>query len=951
MRGWAPWISVLALATGTACSPFTPLAEGADCGNHVLEPGEACDHAEDAIDPETGGPLPRCYAPGNKNECQLACDPGGAATTDASALCAEGYSCGNDGVCRQPVGALGPEELLAADPTLRLFTGNFDGDSSKNGIELTDLVSVGQSEVNVHYLDAAGARVANFIFQTEATTPVITRLTNDSDATDPLADAYDDLALLLADDRGIAVFRGQAAQSLEATVYPTGAVPPGTGDVKIVVADCLPAPGNEALVFLTVKGPGGEPWTNIIGFTEADIDGPVSLVGNAESVGLPGKLVGNVASVRYGDSPCDTLVFLLEDEKTPLDSGLYTYEPCRYDAGTQAVGWNDAFAPNFKEPEKKFLSDAAGQTQMLPWAGVFAADMQLSYGNLPMPDLLIGMRSPDGMDHEICIVVDSDLGSPVIKCQYGLPATPDAVTPALPVEDHCTSEEKNPTLHGPPLAVADLNADGKDEIVDANGFFFFQAFAGDDWARYCSGDTWSAFLAGDFNLTGLRDLVFTRSGAEGVHFLSGAYLDAFGVPFYNYYTVPTTFPVDLLTRGDFDGDLISDIAVREVVGESETRLRVLFGAVSGPPEPPVTIARFDTIQSIVAGPVLAGDGISDLIVLSKEVDPGMMAEPSPAEFSIILGNTSRLLMSPYTILDPPENPQGLPTEYDAVAIAGADFDGDGTGDLAALVTTDGQPGAAFVALVRGGGQAEFEPVIGQKLTGFDGVSAGALFITGVDLDDVSASTPGSELLAFYRDAAGEDALVVVRFDAAGNSTLGEPLGLTAAIEENVGAPGARLRIAGNLFGKDSLSAPVRVADIDGNGGQDIVLLTDTGAVVVLWNDRDGGLDPAEMSVILTGAGGSIGSEGGLFGVQDVAFLNLDATPQKEILVLTSEGLFRADLLDPLDRDTVAVAYFSGSDPDMRSILGMDVDKDGLDDLVIAGQGGIYVRRGTLTLEE
>lgn len=945
MRRWAPWISLVTLGMGTGCAPFSALTEATDCGNHVLEAGEACDHAEGALDPGDGEPLPRCYAPGEKNECQLACDPGATAESDAAERCAEGYSCGNDGVCRQPIGALGPEELLAADPTLRLFTGNFDGDRS-NESELTDLVSVGQTEVNVHYLDATGARVANFIFQTDATTPAITRLTNDGDPAAP--DPYDDLALLLADDRGIAVFRGQDAQSLEATVYPTGSVPPDTGDVKIVVADCVPAPGNEVLGFLTVDGPAGAS-TNIIGFAEADIDGPVSLVGNAAGGGLPGKLVGNVASVRFDNSLCDTIVFLLEVEGNPLESGLYAYQPCRYDAGSQTIGWNAAAAPGFVPYEKRLLADEALQTQMLPWAGVFVADLQISYSDVDTPELLVGMRSPDGKVHEICAVVDSDLGSPVIKCQYGVPATPDVAKPDFPIEGYCAGEEATPVLHGPPLAVADLNADGKDEIIDANGFFFFQLFAGLDWARHCNGDTWSAFMAGDFNLTGLRDIVFTRSGAEGVHFLSGAYLDAFGIPYYNYYTIPTAHPVDQLTRGDFDGDLITDLAVREVGEESGHLLRVLFGAVAGAPEPPITIARFDSIETIVSGPVLAGDGISDLIVLSKK--QGTEMAPSPSEFSIILGNTSRLLMSPYSIVTQPTgNPPSMPEEYDAVAIAGADFDGDGTGDLAALVTADGQSGKAFVALARGGGEADFRPVIGQEIAGYDGVSSADLFITGVDLDGASAPSPGSELVAFYRDAAKEDALVVVRFDEAGESTLGQPMSLTAAIEERLGSPGARLRLGKNLFGKDNLSAPVRVADIDGNGGQDIVLLTDTGAVVILWNDRTGSLDPGAMSVVVPGTGGSAGPAGGLFGIQDVAFLNLDATPRKELVVLTSEGLFRADLLDTPDREVSVGAYLEGSDPDRRSILGMDVDKDGLDDLIIGGQGGIQIQRGTLTLE-
>ena len=69
--------ALLALA-GCADLQILPANE---CGNGVLEPGEACDGEAD------------CGAPGAEHACQILCSSG---------ACREGYACGLDGVCQAP---------------------------------------------------------------------------------------------------------------------------------------------------------------------------------------------------------------------------------------------------------------------------------------------------------------------------------------------------------------------------------------------------------------------------------------------------------------------------------------------------------------------------------------------------------------------------------------------------------------------------------------------------------------------------------------------------------------------------------------------------------------------------------------------------------------------------------------------------------------------------------
>jgi hypothetical protein len=146
-----------------------------------------------------------------------------------------------------------------------------------------------------------------------------------------------------------------------------------------------------------------------------------------------------------------------------------------------------------------------------------------------------------------------------------------------------------------PLAIGDINGDGRPDFVDAKGILFYNAYGGPSVRACNSSDVrWTQAVAGDFNGDGLNDVVAARAG-EAV--LDVWYALAEGN--FNTFTVAVSGFVAELVGGDFDGDTIMDAAFRfELPGTMNPMappmrnpgdLYVMFGEPLAVPSPPVPL--------------------------------------------------------------------------------------------------------------------------------------------------------------------------------------------------------------------------------------------------------------------------------------------------------------------------------------------------------------------------
>jgi hypothetical protein len=282
------------------------------------------------------------------------------------------------------------------------------------------------------------------------------------------------------------------------------------------------------------------------------------------------------------------------------------------------------------------------------------------------------------------------------------------------------------------VAVADFNGDGKlDMAVPVYSIFTsytdVNIFLGKGNGTFEAGPVFpltgqnvNNVAVADFNGDGKLDLAISLPDASEVQILLGNGNGSF-TPLAPIYVPEGVFKVD---TGVFNSDGKTDLVV------TAYELTVLMGNGDGTftakPSIPITGGAAATAVGD-----FNGDGIADLAVASNG------GELAPSSVTILLGNGDG------TFKQVPESPA---TGIEPLAIAAADFNGDGILDLAVTNQNDGYPLLGTVTILIGRGNGTFVPKAVSPQTGSVPYSVVVADFNGDGKPDLAVANAGSNTI-------------------------------------------------------------------------------------------------------------------------------------------------------------------------------------------------------------
>jgi hypothetical protein len=901
---------IILLALAPACANFDDIPVG-ECGNRVVDPGEDCDTFD------RGGAA--CAKPGEPHACRLTCDPD---AQSSGCPAANGWSCGADGVCRQPTGTFAQGVVTSDEVAGVLATGDFDGDHSADLLtsavftyDPLTFVESPPGATRVHFFGPGGVL--------ETTTSVA----NTAAAVAVGEVSGDDLADVVVGAGVLSVYRGRADRTLSPQAY--ASLPLSTNNVYVWAQD----------VRVGIDGSGDEAMSlsdQIFGsslFTARDPTSEADLLD--DTLPTVEDLRGEVAIAQLRDDPSSSPC---EEFALAFPKAILVGTPCTgpVDPKTFDTPLNVRGTPTFIEHTVVELPPGVEAMR------VFAMDVDLD-GHLDL--LVAGLR--DEASYELLVAYG--------RGDMTFDSTVDA-DPMGPPDNQAATYL--PFLVGPALAVGHLNGDGVIDVVTqylmlvSTPLGFEERFLGPINAH-------DALIA-DFNVNGHPDVAVSLEQAPDILFFSGA-----GDDLFNEATLTSSGPVLAMAVGDFDGDLIPDIAAAQSTGEDAAvvdRLAVSFGRALADPEALVTVGSFDDIRQIATGRFVnpatsVADGRSELGVVSAT----RAGDLTLRNLAVLYGDANRQLQSPFVLFT--RAGSAVTAVHEAVRVAVAELGGDAAHrDLAVLghgqsvgESSEYEP-FRRLWLLDSKGDAELREVTswpGDPLTtphlstcdplmatldaDADGVDEVVYFTSSFEPDDPNPAKATNHMLVAQVEEDDDGARKLVEaFRAELPELLAARIGclnLSPAAEQPY-APDDRLIGEGERR--------VLAEDFDGDGWADLALLGHlpaeppmsyqaTARVVVLWNQGTG--------AAATSFDAAARAEwDGLPTATAIGSIAVDGDAARELVVVTSDGAF---VLDSQDRQLALLQRVDGAGGGL-AVLGLDLTRDGLEDIVIGSLDGVVL---------
>lgn len=888
------------------------------CGNGVVDAAvEDCDSF----------PAGQCGQPGDaQTQCRLLCRVREADGKDKTFACPEGWGCGVDSVCREPLGTFdGASERLSVGSTT-LLVGDFDGDGRKD-IFGTSAFGTTSGKGRFHYFGDRGALVQTVALPAVITSPLV----RDFDGTvegfkaDDLGFAY---ALRGAGftTGGFAVLLGQADRAIVPKLFPSFVVPAFDG---VAIPLDVPSQGPPHLLLIGRGSfPPGAPLINGIVSTQKDA-ATKQEYGNL----LPGpaaKLAGVPVTKRiFAKDPtsgCGEVVVALNAADGPH---VVVYSPCSSAPGAPVV-WARG-----RPGVEIALPSGIGRVR-----GVLVADV----------------NEDDDLDVLISVGEGRVLVSHGNGVSLGVAQRPDEFTPP------------DPAFGELPLAAADINGDRLTDYVLPSGVAIRRparlpdggVLEDPDGGGSIPGDgfylipapskRWSVAVIDDVNRDGRLDVIGASSTEPDLDVLEGSdFATGLSMPAFSLTTNGT---VQHLLTIDLDLDGTKDVAFIEQRGtRNEFDVAVAYSRpFTMPPEAARTVGRAtDVIQLVDLGQSMA-IGTSTPSLVAGEL-------PSAA-VSLFFASGERQPLAPLLLnagleLESRTKSADVERQWVPRAVAAGVFENKDRVDFVALAEGSLDRGPTTVAessfgIWRAKGTSApsreagapavwtgFEPAREEiQLREIENIARPAEFQLTVQTRVVDIDGDGaSELVAVSPNDLSSAAVRVIRLKTS-QATPAAPI----VIPDRMVTPNGRTDLV----------------DIDGDGRLDLLALLrgpDGGlGLNIFYNDGAGGFVVPGTLVSLPPLEPGKRDDANVVGFAMVKTASAAAAagraprPARKLAILTSKRLFVAPLPParmPFGVGVEALVKVSslGNGTDVAT---GDFDGDGIEDIAVADSGSIRI---------
>ncbi|WP_437311010.1 FG-GAP repeat domain-containing protein [Sorangium sp. So ce388] len=909
------WSLALALALAAAGCANLSLLEEDVCGNRVVEePDEACDGQEG------------CGAPGSAHQCRYLCGADGLA-------CPDGYGCGADGVCRRPSGAF--EELATRSTVnaMELSTGDINADGCDELVHTTlqgTTITAFPGQAPGLCAQAEQAlRIARATSEEETSpAPLLRDMTGDGQL-DLVVPGRGDVVAARGDAaNGLFVYSAAESVTITPTLYSTTRL--DSEAARLLSARLRGR--DAALIFLgEAAAMGGAGSGGGTGCPSPSGGGPGRIAVMSDPGMMPQTLAGEAVN------PVEIAAVVAAD----IVEGAAGSDAC--DEVIVARACDDRIRIHAVcGPGGSFELAALPEVQLGGGARIRGANASLAVHD----------QNGDGQLDLIVNAFRGDLGE--IHVAYGVGGGRFHSTPSAPPDG--VPDQRTGALS---LGDADLEA----ALADLDRIFvagdFDASRPGPELVPLDCPHPDASFqspvcgrieggceaVAADVNADGHLDIVATAAQLPDIAIHTGA-SDGTFYP----QRIATRCPPHYLAVADVDGDRVNDIAyfdqqARPSPPQPWTLLDIAYGNAFSAPSPPAGHGRLDLAAGLVAGRVIEGTTGAQLVAVRGL--PRGMEGPSGSGLALIEGDSERLIRAPFYFPVPGDMAPGAPP-------------GGGASSSILPVRLLGVAGGMFAA-GDGGGAVQSLAAITEHIA-----SGPAPAPEGTQLWLITGSPEGDNLAPAASGRPGEgsppcEACVLAPIDADGDGR-DELVWLDDGELAVYGADGRTLverfrqQTAHRFKAVVERASPPKyaprplVADLDGDGQQDLLVRADTGKIIAFWGRAGGGFDEAELAAPEPPCEGDEACVG-----LSVALLNADADAALEVAVA---GPGRLDLydLDAGARQLRALgAPFPGPPPDATSdfvALGAaDFDGDGVDDLAVAMSSAfLKVFRGAPVLQ-